>query len=426
MAGSARKAAYRALFDVERRSAMSSAAADRAVRAEGLDRRDTSFAYRLIMGVLQNGDLLDRSIDQYLKSPKTELTVRIILRLGAYQILFTRVPARAAVSESVELCRTEGCPRAAGLVNAVLRRLAERPELPALPPEGTAEYLSARYSHPLWLAQRLISDLGYAQAEQYFEYDNSDPPLTVIVNTLRTTPELFRTRLESAGLEYSLPCDDERVISIPGCSPALLPGFSEGLFFVQDSAAFRAVKMAEPFPGAAVLDACAAPGGKSLASALLMGGSGSILSCDISAKKLSLIEESAERLGIGIITTCCLDASKPQSGLNGRFDVVLADVPCSGFGVIAKKPEIRRKSPTDVAGLSAVQRKIINNLSAYVKPGGVILYSTCTVLKEENEDVVNAFLDSHSDFKLEKIKTFLPSSDGTDGFFAALLRRVDQ
>ena len=222
-------------------------------------------------------------------------------------------------------------------------------------------------------------------------------------------------------------------LELEGGNAPELPGFEEGLFYVQDRAARLAVEIAAPRPGMDVLDACACPGGKSFAAAIAMENKGSILARDIHEKKLRLVEQGAGRLGIDIISTACADAREPEEGLRGRFDLVIGDVPCSGFGVIGKKPEIRYKDRESLRALPGIQGAILQNLADFVKPGGVLLYSTCTIFEEENEAVVTEFLKSRKDFRLEPFSvngrecagmyTFWPNVDGTDGFFAAKLVR---
>ena len=431
----ARRAALETLIRCRRNGAWSGAAIDTAIREAGLDRRDAALASRLCLSVLQN----DRLCDHYIAwccNTKLEPAVRDILRLGICQLLFfDRIPARAAVSETVELCRSGGYTRAAGLVNAVLRRIAEnRDSLPDIPGKGTAAFLSVRYSHPLWLCERLTEEKGYAFAEAFLKRNNQEPELFLQVNTLKTRPGEYIRTLENAGI----PCreiEPEGCIALRGGLATELPGYAEGLFYVQDRAARMAVEIAAPEPGMRVLDACACPGGKSFAAAIRMEDRGEILSCDIHEKKLRLLESGAERLGIGIIHTQAMDARAYDAALEAGFDLVIADVPCSGLGVIAKKPEIRAKTPESLRGLPDIQAAILENLSRYVKPGGVLLYSTCTILREENEAVVSAFLDKHSAYRTEAFSlcgidgsagmyTFWPSVDGTDGFFAAKLRRT--
>ena len=202
-----------------------------------------------------------------------------------------------------------------------------------------------------------------------------------------------------------------------------LPGFAEGEFFVQDAAAARSVLAAAPRPGWRVLDGCAAPGGKSFLSAMLMENSGSILSCDLHEKKLRLIEEGAARLGIGIIETLPMNGERPYERLWESFDLVMADVPCSGLGVIRRKPEIRYKDPRELAALPEKQLAILEGLSRCVRDGGVLHYSTCTILSEENEGVADAFLRKHRDYTKEDERTFWPQQDGTDGFYYCRMRK---
>ena len=431
----ARAAALEMLVRCRRDASWSGAAIDAAVRKYGLDRRDAALASRLCLGVLQTESLCDYYIGCFCPS-KLEPVVRDILRLGVYQILFMeRIPARAAVSETVELCRLKGLSRAAGLTNAVLRRIAEeRDALPEIPGEGTAAYLSIRCSHPKWLCEHLIAEKGYSFAEAFLAGNNKPSRLCIQVNTLKTTTEQYAGELEDAGYPFRK-CEPDGCIELEKGIASELPGYEEGLFYVQDRAARLAVEIAAPVPGIRLLDACACPGGKSFAAAIRMENRGSILSCDIHEKKLQVLERGAERLGIDCIQTRAMDARIYDPLLAESFDVVIADVPCSGLGVIAKKPEIRTKDPKSLQGLPEIQFSILENLSRYVKPGGVLLYSTCTILKAENEEPVLRFLETHAEYRLEAFSayniqsesgmyTFWPNVDETDGFFAAKLRRT--
>ena len=430
----ARAAALEALMRCRRDRAWSGDVLDGILKRAELDRRDAALASRLCLGVLQNDRLCDFYIDSFCHT-KLEPPVRDILRLGVYQLLFLdRVPARAAVSETVELCRTRGYARASGLVNAVLRRIADAESLPEIPGEGTAAYLAIRYSHPEWLCEYLIKETGYAFAEAFLKKNNEPPKLFIQVNTLKVSTADYIRALQRADIPFEA-MEPEGCIALEGGLATELPGFEEGLFYVQDRAARLAVEIAAPTPGMRVLDACACPGGKSFAAAIRMENRGSILSCDIHEKKLRVLKGGAERLGIGIIETSPMDGRIFDEALENSFDLVIADVPCSGLGVIAKKPEIRTKKPEELQGLPAIQSAILDNLSRYVKPGGTLLYSTCTILKEENEAVVLRFLETHDNYRAEAFRccgvesdsgmyTFWPQVDGTDGFFAARLIRT--
>ena len=333
------------------------------------------------------------------------------------------------------LCKSSGCARASGLVNAVLRKVSNScDQLPRIPGEGTAEYLSIKYSHPRWIAEKIMQQKGYAFAEAFLAANNCPAPLDLQINTLKTDRESIVRSLLRLEIAFSVPEYPGNCLSLKGGNVSALPGFEEGLFYVQDRAAAMAVSILGLKPGMQVLDACAAPGGKSFAAAIAMENQGSILACDIHEKKLPLIQSGAQRLGVEILSTRQADARQPLPELQGRFDAVIADVPCSGLGVIRKKPEIREKTGEETARLPQIQRDILDKLSRCVKPGGLLLYSTCTVVREENEDVVGWFLRRHSEFEAEEFSvgarsaekgmyTFWPNVDGTDGFFAAKLRR---
>ena len=432
-----REAALAALTKCRRDQAWASPALDALIREGALDRREAALASQLTLGVLQNTDFLDYYIDLFCSS-KLQPKLRDILRLGAYQILFAeRIPVHAAVSESVTLSRAEGFSRASGMVNAVLRRLAEkRDALPPIPGEGTAEWLSIRYSHPLWLVKKLLEQHDYAFTEGFLSCNNAVSPLDIQINTLRCTAEEYRRALERKEIACEIPAFPPDCLSLSGERVSELPGFEEGLFYVQDRAARMAVEIAGVEPGMKILDACAAPGGKSFAAAIRMKNEGRVLARDIHPNKLRRVQSGAERLGLSCIETAAADARTDDPALHGSFDLVIADLPCSGLGVIRKKPEIRIKKEEEIAALPALQREILNNLAAFVRPGGVLLYTTCTVLKEENEGVAEAFLRDHPEYRPVDFTvgergssngcyTFWPQVDGTDGFFAAKLQRSE-
>jgi 16S rRNA (cytosine967-C5)-methyltransferase len=435
MPDNARNAALYALERCRRGGAWSPAAIDGAAEKFALDRRDTAFVSRLTLCALENFALCDHYIGAYCTLPvkRLEPAVLDILRLGVCQILFMdRVPDSAAVDTGVQLCRDAGYARAAGLVNAVLRRVAEnKADLPAVPGAGTAKYLAVRYSHPEWLAQRLIKEHGYGFTESFFAADNSPAELCVQTNTLKCAAAELAGHLTDAGISCRAHpwAEDALLVENPG-NVEKLPGFAEGLFYVQDpAAAFTAATLGLQ-SGMRVLDVCAAPGGKSFAAAIRMRNKGEIVARDIHEKKLGLISRGAKRLGIDIISTESRDAR--ESG-GGDFDAVIVDAPCSGMGVIGKKPEIRGKSEKEIAGLPEIQLAILKSASECVRPGGALLYSTCTVLTQENEAVAAAFLAENGDFAAEGFQvrdkrpegmyTFWPQTDETDGFFICLMRR---
>ncbi len=439
MAETARETALRILERCRRDRAFSDALLADGIAKAGLDARDAALCTRLCYGVLQNALLCDFYIDCFAANPsKIEPKVRDILRLSVYQILFMdKIPSHAAVSEGVALCKKTGFARAAGLANAVLRKIAEnREKLPEIPKTDECSYLSTKYSMPKPLTALFLGAFG-TETESFLAETNTPAPSVIQTNTLKTTPEA----LFAALMEHGLDPKPHRIV--PGCFEiesagdlTKLPEYRDGLFYVQDAAARLAVLAATIEPGNTVLDACAAPGGKSFAAALAMGDRGTIFSRDIHEKKLPLIETGAKRLGISSIQTAAMDAKAPDQALYGVCDVVLADAPCSGLGVIRKKPDIRYKDVSALDGLPEVQLSILNGLAPCVKPGGVLLYSTCTVLKRENDEVANAFLAAHDEFSPEPFTlpdpvgavesgrlTLLPQVHKTDGFYICKLRK---
>ena len=431
----AREAALEAIVRCRRDEAWSGASIDNVISKYGLERRDAALAAKLSLGVLQNSTLCDFYIDYYCKS-KLEPKLRDIMRIAVYQLLFLdRIPARAAVDEAVNMCKKNGLAKASGLANAVLRKISDNiTELPEIPGKGSAHHLAVKYSHPEWFVDYIIKHKSYDFTEAFLAANNSEPGLDIQVNTLKISVDEYAALLDEHGISYIREKPDGCFI-LKGGSAVSLPGFDEGLFYVQDKAARLAADIAGAKPGMKVLDCCSSPGGKSFASAIAMKNQGDITSCDIHEKKLRLVRTGAERLGVEIISTLPMDARKFEENMAESFDLVIADVPCSGMGVIAKKPEIRKKQWDEIENLPKIQKDILNNVSGYVAPGGTILYSTCTIIQEENEDVVQSFVSENKNFVLEPFElgdiraeegmyTFWPNIDNTDGFFAAKLRRI--
>ena len=429
----AREAALEVLTACRKADAYADAALKSVLRRADLPPRDAALAARITYGVLQNRMLLDYYLDGLCKNGVGDLepVVLDILRIGACQILLLdRVPHSAAVNEAVAMVKAHRRPRAAGMVNAVLRNFSRSKDALAPPPD-----LSRRYSHPRWLTERYEALLGAEEAEQCLRLNNVPVPTTIQVNPLKNTAEELLEVLRREGVAA------EAHPALPGCFTVSgtgdlerLPSFLEGRFTVQDAAARLAVLAAEAQPGQRFLDLCAAPGGKSFAAAMAMENRGEVVSCDIHPHKLKLMERGAERLGITCIRTLLSDARQRREELAGSADAVLCDVPCSGLGIIRKKPDIRYKDPAALAGLPAVQLDILRGAAAYVKPGGRLVYSTCTILPEENGQVVRAFLKERPDFTMAPFTlplagetdgevTLWPHRQGTDGFYICKLRK---
>lgn len=433
----ARAVALRVLTACRKNGAWADAALAAALEREALPPSDAALASRIVYGVLQNRILLDYYLAAYCTQRLDHLQQPLpdILRIGAYQLLFLeRVPPHAAVSEAVELAKSSGRGAAAGLTNAVLRRLAQhKTQLPPLPRDAV-ERLSVATSHPRWLTERMIALLGATEAEAFLRADNAVPPVTVQVNPLRSAPDALLAFRRGAGLDARPHPWAPDCLELRGAGDlTALPAFRRGAFFVQDAAARLVTLIAELHPETAVLDVCAAPGGKSFSAALAMQNRGRVVSCDLHENKRKRIRDGAKRLGISIIETRTADARVYLDAWESAFDVVLCDVPCSGLGVIRKKPDIRYKDPASFAALPELQGAILANASRYVKPNGLLLYSTCTVLPEENEGVTDAFLSGHGAFHYEPFSlpvaetdgriTLYPHRHGTDGFYIAKMRK---
>lgn len=419
-----RRLALEVLERVER-GQYANLALDAALGKSALSAEDRALATALIYGVLEKQGRLDFALTGLSNRPVEELSpdVRVLLRLGLYQLCFLdRIPDHAAVNETVALASR----KTAGYVNAVLREEIRRGKPLPLPREDDrAEWLSVRYSVSRGLAERLLADLGDAKTTAFLNALETPPPLTLRVNTLRTTRENLLDVLQKAGFDARMTAQSRTGIVLPhGAAVREVPGFDEGLFFVQDEASQLAVEAVNAHPGMRVADVCACPGSKSFGIAMEMENRGEVLACDLHASKLSLVSGGAERLGIGILSVLERDARKPMAGAEGSFDRVLCDVPCSGFGVIGKKPELRRKDPQESAGLPAIQAAILARSAELLRVGGRLVYSTCTVLPAENEENVARFLKENGNFRLHTARTLYPDTDGTDGFFIAAMEKI--
>ncbi len=401
-----------------------------------LDSRDAALASRICYGVVQNRMRLDFFLNRLYHGKRLHPIVRDLLHMGLYQIYdMDRIPESAAVNESVALTRKycPGQPKAPGLVNGILRSAIRTK---GTIPEPTS--YEEKYSHPAELISLLKRALPKGTLETMLIADNQAPPPTVQVNTLKTTSEEMISLLAEDGVQAQVHpwCPDSLILHATGRMEQLR-AFRQGLLYVQDPASRLSVLCAQlPQTGGRVLDCCAAPGGKSFAAALAMKNRGEILSCDIHPHKVTLIQSGAERLGFTSIRPLLQDAASFVPAWEKSMDAVLADVPCSGLGIIRKKPDIRYKNLEETEQLPMLQLKILRNVSRYVRPGGTLMYSTCTVLPRENEEVVERFLQENSDFRLQPLSLpaefednhsgmlpLIPGQHDTDGFFICRMRR---
>ena len=434
----ARETALNALIACRKEGAWSNGVLKEYIQRDRLDSRDAALATRLCYGVVQNRGKLDFYLRQLLTGKLKDLhpVVRDILHLGLYQIYeLDKIPESAAVNEAVVLTKKYNRnPKASSLVNGVLRS-AVRTKGQLKEPVSYAD----KYSHPDELISLLKANVPKGRLEPMLMANNAAPQTVVQVNTLRTTAAALLQRLEGEGVAAQPHGWMENALVLSGTGNLEnLPSFREGLYYVQDPAAKLCALCAELPTGRDIrlLDCCAAPGGKSFAFAIAMGGRGQITSCDVHAHKVPLIESGAQRLGLANITARQQDATVYYPEWEEAMDCVIADVPCSGLGIIRKKPDIRYKNLAELEELPALQLEILRNQARYVIKGGVLMYATCTILRRENEAVVRAFLEERKDFHTEPLMlppvfpenesgmlTLIPGEYDTDGFFICRLRR---
>ncbi len=422
-----RQTAASALLDVERDGSYSNLVLEPYFQREALSPRDRAFCAALFYGVLERRITLDWTLDHYSRTPvaRLEPEVRAALRLGAYQLMFSPgIPPSAAVDQTVDLVKALKKGRAAGLVNGVLRAMV-RGGFAAPAPKDKLTALSVEYSVPSPLIQRWRRAYGHDAALEILEGTRGPAPAFIRVNTLRTTLPALQSRLSREGVE-SLPVEGvENALRLvePG-NIAALASFREGLFHVQDISSQLCVAALDPRPGMAVLDLCAAPGGKTFTAAQRMEDRGLLLARDLYPHRLALVAEGAARLGLSVLETAPGDAAAPDPALEERFHRVLCDVPCSGFGTLRRKPEIRYKPLDALDGLPRVQYNILENAARFLRPGGRLVYSTCTLDPRENDQVVERFLAGHPGFSAAgPFRTYIHGREGLDcdGFFVAIL-----
>ena len=407
-----------------------------------MTREERGFLTALLYGAVERRITLDYLIGRVAARSVLSPRTRNILRLGFYQLFFMRnLPAHAAVSLTVSLGESKG---ERGFLNGVLRSALRQfvsadgtVSLPFPPRErGLARHLSVAYSFPPDLVRFFLDLYGGAETEKLLAAFNRESPLTIAVNTLKTNREDLAARFAEAGIEARPTKYSPVGLTLPAAPPVTaLPGFAEGLFFVQDEAAQLSASILSPAPGQTVVDPCACPGGKSFAAAIAMGDGGNVCAYDLHGSKLPLISDGAKRLGLTSVSVSERDACDPDPALLGKCDRVICDVPCSGLGVLGKKPDLRYRALERTAELPALQAAILSASAGYLAPGGRLLYATCTLDPKENGEVVSNFLATAPSFRRvpfsvgglsapEGELTLTPHVHGTDGFYYALIERV--
>ena len=410
---------------------------------------DRAFLTELAYGVVRWRERLDWTIRHFSKIPfeKIEREILNALRLGLYQILFlSRTPIPAAVNESVELAKKIRGSGGAAFANAILHAILRQKEGRESPfPDMTQDpvlHVSVAYSHPIWTVSRWMNEMGIERTLKICEFNNRIPPLTLRTNTLKISRKTLIERLRGKGLEPFSTAYSEEGVGLKEPPPTSeLPFLNEGFYAIQDEASQLVTLVLDPSPGERILDGCSAPGGKTTHMAQRMENSGEIYAMDLSREKVNRVEEGCRRVGIKIVKAMKGDATRPLPVPEGmKFDRVLADVPCSGFGTLRRNPDLKwKREPQDSVRLNELQSSILKNLSGFVKEGGILVYSTCTVFREEDEDVIEKFLGEHHEFRLDRIEKVLPEKcrsfaeegyfktypprDEMDGFFVARLKK---
>lgn len=421
-----RLAATKILYDVEANGAYSNVVLAQTLRQEKFSDLDRKFCTELVYGAVKAGASLDWKISKYLSRPLAKVDEKIlaVLRVGMYQIFFLdRVPNSAAVNESVEISKKFCGIGASKFVNGVLRSAVREPHKSDFPAGDDVNSLSLRTFHPAWLVELFIEEFGLDVAKKILDFNNTDPPLCLRVNFLKTTREKILDALKKSGLqaEPSTLAPEGIICHSHGALDKFQP-LRAGFCQVQDESSMTAARLLNPAAGEFVIDACAAPGGKTTHLAELMNNRGRIVAADIYETKLEHVKLNAERLGIKIIEPLLIDARELGEKFPAQADKVLVDAPCSGLGVIRRKADLRwKKTPDELNALPILQEEILNSAAKALKRGGILLYSTCTITRRENQDVIEKFLATHEDFQLVEMQTFLSHVTNTDGFFSAKL-----
>lgn len=435
--GSAREAALDVLVRIEQDRSYSNLLLNQTLQKYRLDRADAGLATEIVYGTIQRLNTIDYFLEPFVTKGlgKLQPWVRSLLRLSFYQLYYLeRVPDHAVVNEAVNLAKRKGHQGISGMVNGVLRSIIRRKAELVIPDDLPAERrIALAGSHPEWMVRRWVRQFGEQTAMRICEANNTPPRVSIRANALMGSRDALVQRLREGGLDAEPSAvAPAGVLVRGGGNMALTPEYAAGLFSVQDESSMLVAEWVDPQPGERVLDCCAAPGGKTAHLAEKMQDRGEIVASDIHEHKEKLVREQAERLGLRSIRTVVADAKElHRKYAPGSFDRILLDAPCSGLGVIRRKPDMKwGKEERELAEICAVQRELLEAVHGLLKPGGVFVYSTCTIEKAENEEMIRSFLDKHPEYELEappqakeaEIQIF-PFDFGSDGFYIARLRK---
>ena len=438
----AREIAYKVLLDIEKNKNYSNMAINKHFKDVKISNQDRGLATEIIYGVIENKYYIDYMIDKLskVKTNKMEIYVKTLLRMGIYQIMFLNsISDYAAVNETVNLAKKKNS-KVSGFINGILRNvIRQKEEIGKVKTKDDVDYLSIKYSYDKWMIRNWMIHFGKEFTEELLEANNERPNIYLRTNTLKITRDELIKKLEKQNIKAEKVNVVEEAIKVEHLKDIENNNlYKEGLFIVQDVSSMLVGKVMNPKENSLVLDVCSAPGGKTTHMATLMNNTGQVVSRDIYDHKLKLIKAASKRLGLTNVDVEEFDGMKLDRESIGKFDYVLADVPCSGLGIIRRKPEIKYKEKEEFRQLPPIQKKILENASKYVKVGGTLIYSTCTIQDSENIDVVNEFLQKNKNFELVPIKEvnvdlenqekgymkIYPNVHNMDGFFISKLIRV--
>lgn len=435
MIDKAREIALKILYDIDKNGAYSNIALDEMLKKirkssekDKINQRDTGLISEIVYGTTSWRLTIDEVIKKYsnIKIKKISPWILNILRMSIYQILFLdKIPKSAAVNEGVNLSKRYGHKASSNFVNAILRKIDKKDYEEFFEIEDDVERISKTTSMPVWIIEELLKQNTHQEVEKICQASNLRPKLTIRVNTLKTNPQILIQELEKENIKVEK-TDLENFLLLEGTKniEGLNP-FREGMFTVQDEAAGYIPYILNPKPNEKVLDSCSSPGGKTTYIAELMGNQGEIEAWDLHEHRVKLVQKTANRLGITIIETKVKDATIYEEKYYEYFDKILLDVPCLGIGVLKRKPDIKwKRKKEDIEKIVKIQEKILEKCSQYLKKQGELVYSTCSILKEENEEIINQFLEKNKNFKIEK-KLQIYQNERTDGFFICKMQRIE-
>ena len=429
-----REIALKVLYDIDKNEAYSNIALDKALKkvrrsSTNITQKDVGFISEIVYGTISWKLTIDEIIKKYsnIRIQKISPWILNILRMSVYQILFLdKVPKSAAVNEGVNLAKRYGHKASSNFVNAILRKVSKEDYKAFFEIRDDAERISKTTSMPMWLVDELLNENTVEKVEQICQNSNIRPKMCIRVNTLKTDSSTLIEELGKQGIQVEKG-ESENFLFLEGAKNIEeWKTFQEGKFTIQDEAAGRIPEVLNPQPNEKVLDACSSPGGKTTYMAELMKNQGEIKAWDLHEHRVKLVEKAASRLGISMIKTEVKDAMLYEEKYAEYFDKILLDVPCLGIGVLKRKPDIKwKRKKEDIEEITKIQEKILENCSKYVKKGGELVYSTCSILKKENEDMIYKFIKNNTNFEIVKL-TQVYQNERADGFFIAKIRKNEK